>query len=510
MVFYMQFFTSKRGPLAKIWLAAHWESKLTKAHVFECNLEATIRHIISPKTVFGLRTSGHLLLGVVRIYCRKAKYLLADCSDALLKIKVAFRPGQIDLPAEGLEASVKAITLAEDFTSFDLQMPDFIDIDAVDHFSLNQSRTEDITLKEDVGNDILSLGVIGEESQSHSNALLDENFCYGDTFGDEDQEVDLLEFLTNSSDAALTNVPEELNNENLDSFTLNYKQDLPDASSKKPMDVETSTLNETTLLDNEERGYALEPVTITANSEKKKGKRKRKLLVDQAKQLSNESIKEQLSDYSDVVAAMDLAPPTVQLMQWKENGGAHKLLLQPCSTVVAPEIKEIFAETIFKVKSHNACEEVEEMRQGGSEVQRDLTILGTDVSVDSSIYPETMHISELTALDNTADEQHKDYSQLLQDENRSEFTHPELPSEDSMFVHPSILDTQSASLCSQSVMNSQSSEEKRMTRRAQKLLDALKVSQSSSDPTFSLEALCEGSTRSQAASMFFCLLLLKK
>lgn len=41
-----------------------------------------------------LRTSGHLLLGVVRIYHRKAKYLLADCNEAFIKIKMAFRPGQ--------------------------------------------------------------------------------------------------------------------------------------------------------------------------------------------------------------------------------------------------------------------------------------------------------------------------------------------------------------------------------------------------------------------------------
>lgn len=41
----------------------------------------------------GLRTSGHLLVGVVRIYSRKAKYLLADCGEALIKVKDAFRPG---------------------------------------------------------------------------------------------------------------------------------------------------------------------------------------------------------------------------------------------------------------------------------------------------------------------------------------------------------------------------------------------------------------------------------
>lgn len=38
--------------------------------------------------VMALRLSGQLLLGVVRIYSRKAKYLLDDCNDALLKIKM--------------------------------------------------------------------------------------------------------------------------------------------------------------------------------------------------------------------------------------------------------------------------------------------------------------------------------------------------------------------------------------------------------------------------------------
>lgn len=37
-----------------------------------------------------LRLSGQLLLGVVRIYNRKARYLLEDCNEALLKIKMVF------------------------------------------------------------------------------------------------------------------------------------------------------------------------------------------------------------------------------------------------------------------------------------------------------------------------------------------------------------------------------------------------------------------------------------
>ena len=42
-----------------------------------------------------LRTTGHLLLGIVRIYSKKAKFLLADCNEAFMKIKMAFRSGGI-------------------------------------------------------------------------------------------------------------------------------------------------------------------------------------------------------------------------------------------------------------------------------------------------------------------------------------------------------------------------------------------------------------------------------
>ena len=60
-----------------------------------------------------LRTTGHLLLGIVRIYSRKTKYLLADCNEAFLKLKMAFRPGQGETTEEGQEAPINAITLPE-------------------------------------------------------------------------------------------------------------------------------------------------------------------------------------------------------------------------------------------------------------------------------------------------------------------------------------------------------------------------------------------------------------
>lgn len=45
-----------------------------------------------PQVPLALRVSGHLLLGVVRIYSRKVKYLMQDAHEAMIKIKMAFRP----------------------------------------------------------------------------------------------------------------------------------------------------------------------------------------------------------------------------------------------------------------------------------------------------------------------------------------------------------------------------------------------------------------------------------
>lgn len=48
-MFYAQFVLSKKGPLAKIWLAAHWEKKLSKAQVFETNVSDAVDEIMKPK-----------------------------------------------------------------------------------------------------------------------------------------------------------------------------------------------------------------------------------------------------------------------------------------------------------------------------------------------------------------------------------------------------------------------------------------------------------------------------
>jgi cohesin complex subunit SCC1 len=41
-MFYEQLVLAKKGPLGKVWLAAHWEKKLTKAQVKETNIPETV------------------------------------------------------------------------------------------------------------------------------------------------------------------------------------------------------------------------------------------------------------------------------------------------------------------------------------------------------------------------------------------------------------------------------------------------------------------------------------
>jgi hypothetical protein len=51
-MFYAQFVLSKKGPLAKIWLAAHWEKKLSKAQIYETNVQDAVDEILKPKVLF--------------------------------------------------------------------------------------------------------------------------------------------------------------------------------------------------------------------------------------------------------------------------------------------------------------------------------------------------------------------------------------------------------------------------------------------------------------------------
>ncbi|KAL8990738.1 MAG: hypothetical protein Q9177_000677 [Variospora cf. flavescens] len=75
-MFYSETLLSKTGPLARVWLSANLERKLSKTHILQSSIESSVNAIVDQgQAPMALRLSGQLLLGV------------------------AFRPGNVDLPA---------------------------------------------------------------------------------------------------------------------------------------------------------------------------------------------------------------------------------------------------------------------------------------------------------------------------------------------------------------------------------------------------------------------------
>ena len=73
----------------------------------------------------------------------------------------------------------------------------------------------------------------------------------------------------------------------------------------------------------------------------RKSKRKRKLVIDEQKGIPSETMKLQLSDTSDIVTTLDLAPPTKKLMHWKETGGVEKLFALPGRSMISRKVTRV-------------------------------------------------------------------------------------------------------------------------------------------------------------------------
>ncbi|PIC19133.1 hypothetical protein B9Z55_024783 [Caenorhabditis nigoni] len=145
-MFYADFVLSKKGPLSKVWLAAHWEKKLSKAQIVETDVNEAVSEIMQPQQKLALRTTGHLLLGICRVFSRQTKYLLADCNEAFLKIKLVFTKGALDQP----NPTFPTFTIQDIYGEFgDNVLPEFDD-DELNHAPICQSRIDDITMKEDI------------------------------------------------------------------------------------------------------------------------------------------------------------------------------------------------------------------------------------------------------------------------------------------------------------------------------------------------------------------------
>ncbi|KAL2763903.1 double-strand-break repair protein rad21-like protein 1 isoform 1 [Daubentonia madagascariensis] len=529
-MFYTHVLMSKRGPLAKIWLAAHWEKKLTKAHVFECNLEITIEKILSPKVKIALRTSGHLLLGVVRIYNRKAKYLLADCSEAFLKMKMTFRPGLVDLPKENFEAAYNTITLPEEFHDFETQNMNAIDVS--EHFTQNQSRPEEITLREDYENDLLfQAGSFGEESEilrrhsffddnillnssgplvEHSSGSLigEKSLFYdsGDGFGDEGAAGEMIDNLLQDDGNIL-----------LEDVHLDTEISLPP---EPPSTIVVETDNpeyvclpenekvDETLLSNEEEGFTLDPIDASDIAEKRKGK-KRRLLIDPVKEISSKTMHKQLTCFTDTLMVLELAPPTQRLMMWKKRGGADTLLSTASHDLIHAELKMLFTKcflpSAFKL-GRKLIQKESVREEMGSQNIVETSMMEEPNSQQESSEPQTWK----DVIDVSKCSSHEDPSKNTNSEQEIVEMVSSVAEGSSLMNAFLVQEIEYCPVELESSGNEQNVEAERWNRRILQMLSSLRESNKMGMQSFSLMKLCRNSDRKQAAAKFYSFLVLKK
>ncbi|XP_064585767.1 double-strand-break repair protein rad21-like protein 1 isoform X2 [Zonotrichia leucophrys gambelii] len=454
-----------------------------------------------------LRTSGHLLLGVVRIYNRKVKYLLADCNEALTKMKTAFRPGLLDLPEENFEAAYQSITLPEEFHDFEAPLPDVKAIDVAEHFTLNQSKAEEITLTEDYESSIL---LCERNFDEEAEALRRQSFFEGSVLTSSNS-------LVADPNSASTSGDKSVLHEDVYCFQDDHFGDEEDAAdmivesncADTTVKDENHTMNETILLFQEE-GFVLEPVDDTAVTPRKKKQRKRKLLVDAEKELSCQTIYKQLSNSSDLLATLDLAPPTKKTMMWKDWGGVDKLLSHSSVPMIDAQLQKLFEKCfktdIFKMRANRIwrMSEMKEMRK-----EQDTTEM---LPVEEPSYLQepahseterkTRNDSFMLTSQNDRNEANENCGEIIEDGAAfSESSKNSLGQE---------VEAQQVEVPEEQATTGKDNEEIRWGKRSlwlQKTLQQLKRSGVSS---FSFRELCRRNSRKEAAATFYIFLVLKK
>ncbi|GJN35102.1 hypothetical protein PR202_gb23835 [Eleusine coracana subsp. coracana] len=123
-MFYSHTILARKSPLGTVWIAAHLERKIKKPQIDGIDIPSYAESIMFPEVPIALRLSGHLLLGLVRIYSWKVNYLFQDCNRMVTTIRTAFASVQVDLPVGADHAPFESITLPATLNLDDLDLDD--------------------------------------------------------------------------------------------------------------------------------------------------------------------------------------------------------------------------------------------------------------------------------------------------------------------------------------------------------------------------------------------------
>nr|XP_054366197.1 double-strand-break repair protein rad21-like protein 1 [Mirounga angustirostris] len=435
----------------------------------------------------------------------------------------------VDLPKENFEAAYSAITLPEEFHDFDTQNVNAINVS--EHFTQNQSRPEEITLREDYGNDLLfQAGSFGEESEIlRRHSLFDDNILLnssgplvehssgslagekslfydsGDGFGDEGAAGEMIDNLLQDDQNIL------LEDVHL-SREISLPPEPPDTIVVEPDNPEYICLPENGKMDetlsNEEQGLTLDPIDAADIAEKRKGK-KRKLLIDPIKEISSKIMHKQLTSFTDTLMVLELAPPTQRLMMWKKKGGVDTLLSTAAQDLTHAELKMLFTKCFlssgFKlgrklVQKESVREEVESKNITETSVMEEL-----NSQQDLNQFKTWKDV-----IDGSKYSSHEDINKNINSEQDIVEMVSSATEESSLMNAILAQEIENCTVELESSGNEQNIETERWNRRILQMLNSLRESNKMGMKYFSLMKLCRNSDQKQAAAKFYSFLVLKK
>ena len=122
----------RKGPLSIVWLAAHYDKKLTKFQVMSSNIDDLINIITSSNIKISLRITCDLMIGLSKLIKIKSKFLYNESNRRTTAIHIM--AGQINGRTKS-KSRTKVIDLPDDRFSVDLNLPEiyeFIDMNLPD------------------------------------------------------------------------------------------------------------------------------------------------------------------------------------------------------------------------------------------------------------------------------------------------------------------------------------------------------------------------------------------
>ncbi|KAL4562034.1 hypothetical protein LXL04_034223 [Taraxacum kok-saghyz] len=347
-MFYSHNLLARKGPLGTVWCAAHLQNKLKKSNYITVNIPSTVEQIMNPQVPIALRMSGHLLLGVVRIYSKKVEYLQHDYNVLRIDISKVYTNTDINLPKDANQAHFDSITLPE---RFDLDLMDVDDYDPLGSPDTHLRPHEDITLLE--SRDKIPSGYFmisfGEDTFSNPSLSGQESPCPRTPMSGPSQQMS-PGFNDNNNN---TLSPEMQR----DAIHISPQGHIvfPEMVDPDP-ELQTPPHHSEPLIDNSEPDVMFDvaptPLVEPEPAEQPRAKR-RKIKYDEATVLSNKFMKKSLENPTRLLRKRKGAPCS-SLDVWRVNNNRKKDKSQfdPIITGLCDNLGQLFDDARMSTRAH--------------------------------------------------------------------------------------------------------------------------------------------------------------